>query len=286
METIALRCEDAALDIAPQGAEPRAWRVAGQELLWNGDPAIWPKTAPVLFPVVGWTRDAEIRHQGQSYPMGVHGFAAGSRFSLASQAPDRAEFLLQDSPASRAHYPFAFQLTLRYRLRPRGFSARFILRNTDDAPLPYALGLHPGFRWDPRQPGQALHFGREETPAVPVIAPGGLFDTARRPVPLAGRHLPLSTGLLAQEALCFLDLRSRSLRFDRGDGSRISMWLGEMPHLAIWTLPNAPFLCLEAWTGHGDPVGFTGEIADKPSMRLLPPGGVAQHLAGFSVALG
>jgi hypothetical protein len=34
---------------------------------------------------------------------------------------------------------------------------------------------------------------------------------------------------------------------------------------------------MEAWTGHSDPVGFTGELIDKPSMRLLAPGATAHH---------
>jgi len=50
------------------------------------------------------------------------------------------------------------------------------------------------------------------------------------------------------------------------------MALDGFPHLALWSKPGAPFVCMEAWTGHGDPVGFSGDLADKPSMRLLAPG--------------
>jgi galactose mutarotase-like enzyme len=279
--TITLRCGEARLDIAPRGAEPRRWQVAGQDLLWNADAAHWPQVSPVLFPVVGWCRDAEIRHEGRAYPMGVHGFAAQSDFTAEAQDGARASFRLQDSAASRRHFPFAFALRLTYRLRPRGFSARFTLANPGSEPLPYALGLHPGFLWDRDAAGAALHFAAAERPEVPVIAPAGLFAAARRAIPLRGRVLPVTPALLAQEAVCFLDLASRSLRFDNGARGRISLRLGDMPHLALWSPPGAPFLCLEAWTGHGDPVGFAGEIGDKPSMRRLPPGGVAHHLVSF-----
>jgi hypothetical protein len=40
-------------------------------------------------------------------------------------------------------------------------------------------------------------------------------------------------------------------------------------------------LCIEAWTGYGDPVGFDGALADKPSMIILPPGGARTHSATF-----
>ena len=45
---------------------------------------------------------------------------------------------------------------------------------------------------------------------------------------------------------------------------------------------RAPFVSLEAWTGHGDPVGFHGAFSDKPGLTVLPPGGtgtVAAHLS-------
>ena len=66
-------------------------------------------------------------------------------------------------------------------------------------------------------------------------------------------------------------------------GLRLRVDLEDFPHLALWARPPAPFLCIEAWTGHGDPVGFAGELADKPSMRLLPPGATARHTARFSL---
>ncbi len=50
--------------IAPLGAEPQSWRIAGRELLWSGDPAFWPQHSPILFPVVGWTRNGEMRIKG------------------------------------------------------------------------------------------------------------------------------------------------------------------------------------------------------------------------------
>ena len=105
-------------------------------------------------------------------------------------------------------------------------------------------------------------------------------------MPLDGTRLPLSPALMGSEALCFLDLRSRSLAFSHRGGAAIAMRLEGFPHVALWSRPPAGFLCLEAWTGHGDPQGFTGELADKPSQRLLPPGGAAVHRAQFSFAPG
>ncbi|WP_256024665.1 aldose 1-epimerase family protein [Roseomonas sp. GC11] len=278
---LTLRRHDARLTLSPLGAEMRSWRAAGREWLWPGDARWWARSAPVLFPIVGWARDGVIRHGAHSYPMGVHGFAAARRFRLAGQGESWARLVLEDDAESRAAFPFAFRLGVEYRLSARGVAVALRIANPGVEALPYAVGLHPGFLWDPAAEGHAALFSREEVPEVPVIAPGGLFSARRRAVPLRERRLPLSGALLAEEALCFLNLRSRVLRFANAGRGMIEMRLWNFPHLALWSPAGAPFLCLEAWTGHGDPEGFTGKLADKPSMRWLPPGGRAWHRVAF-----
>ena len=116
-----------------------------------------------------------------------------------------------------------------------------------------------------------------------MIAAGGLFAARWRPVPLQGRRLRLSHRLFEREALCFLDASSRSLRFRAPSGLSIGVAVDDFPHWALWSRPGAPFLCIEAWTGYGDPEDFSGEITQKPSMRLLPPGSEGGHAAVFSL---
>ena len=61
MTEITLTHSDARATIALLGAEARSWRIAGRDLLWPGDPAIWSDISPILYPVVGWPRDGEER---------------------------------------------------------------------------------------------------------------------------------------------------------------------------------------------------------------------------------
>jgi galactose mutarotase-like enzyme len=264
--------------VSPLGAELKRWRAGGRDLLWQGDPAWWAQSAPVLFPIVGWARGGVIRVDGVERPMGVHGFAAASSFAVETTAPDRARLILCESDATLAAYPYAFRLSLDYRLGPDSLAIAVEVENTGDRPMPYAVGLHPGFPWplaDAPRNDHAVVFAVPETPEVPVIAPGGLFSARRRAVPLAGRRLALDDALFAREALCFLDARSRSLRYETAPaGPAVTVEATGFPHWAIWSKPGAPFVSLECWTGHGDPEGFAGELRDKPSMRLLAPGGI------------
>lgn len=261
--------------VSPMGGELRRWSVGGRDLLWRGDAAWWNASAPILFPIVGWARDGQVRIDGVRRPMGVHGFAAGRRFRIVDQDEACCRLELVDDVETLSVYPFGFSLTVTYALSQDGVSIAFVVTNRGDRTMPYALGFHPGFRWPlpgPMREGHSIVFAEVEDRAVPVIAPGGLFSDERRPAPLDGRRIALKDEVFAAEALCFLNARSRSWALEGADGSSIRMDLDGFPHLALWSKPGAPFVCLEAWTGHGDPVGFDGELHDKPSMRLLAPG--------------
>jgi galactose mutarotase-like enzyme len=282
--TITLRHGGSSARIAPQGAEAREWRVAGRDLLWPGDPAIWPQISPILFPVVGWTRDGA-RVDGKNYPLGLHGFAAAQQFRVDDQTEDHLRLSLGDNSETRRQYPFAFRFAVEYRLGDMSLEITLETENPGEAPMPYACGLHPGFRWPfagGAREGASIVFESPENREIPVIAPGGLVSARRRPIGLDGATLPLSDALFTGDALCFLDARSRSLRFVDSGGASIAMDFGEFPHAALWTRPGAPFLCLEAWTGYSDPEGFVGELRDKPGMRMLAAGQKARHSARYA----
>jgi len=252
-------------------------------LLWPGDAAIWDEISPILYPIVGWTRDGA-RVGGQQYPLKLHGFARAGDFAVEKVGADWARLSLRDDEATRALYPFAFELAIEYRLEASALTIVIEVANPGDAPAPYACGLHPGFRWPfagAKRTGAVVRFDKPEPAEVPVMAPGGLIGRGRRAIPLFGRVLTLSDQLFAGDALCFLNPASRALRFEQPDGSAIAMDFSGFDHAALWMRPGAPFLCLEAWTGYSDPEGFAGELFEKPSMRVLKPGERARHTATY-----
>lgn len=266
--------------ISLHGAECLRWSCAGVELLWEADAAIWDRTAPLLFPVCGWTRGGQVRVAGQTYPLGLHGFAARERFEVVAQGADHVSLRLTDTVETRALYPFSFVLDVTYRLEANALQVDARVVNSGGGPMPYAFGLHPGFRWLGTPDECRLLFDEVELAQVPVIAPGGLFSEEMRPVPMSGQTLPLGGDLFAREALCFLHARSRGLTLE-GPKGRLRVETKGFPHWVIWSKPGAPFLCPESWTGYGDPVGFEGDLFQKPGMITLPPGASGQHQARY-----
>ena len=268
--------------IDADGAEPVSWQVGGREYLWSGDPAHWNRHAPWLFPVVGASTDGTVHVGDAAYPMPQHGFARDLAFTVIERAGDSVRLRLTDSAETRVHYPYAFRLDITARVGPSLLDFEVWIENTDTRALPYGLGFHPAFPWPfaggtrAAGGGYAVRFAQPERPFAPEVGAGGLLLREERPIPLEGATLPLDPAIFS-EALVFRDAASSWLRFTGPDGQAIRMAVSDFPHLAVWTKPTAPFLSLECWTGHADWAGFTGDLVERDSQRLLAPGARARH---------
>lgn len=287
-EVIEIAAGDATARIALRGAEPLSWRVEGRELLWHGDPAHWDRRAPILFPVIGASAGGKVRLGPQDFPMPKHGFARDSRFELVEREAGAVRLKLVENDETWTHYPFRFALEVIAGLDETGLSLDFEVTNTDTSDMPYALGFHPAFRW-PFDGGEredhAVVFEVPENPEIPAITREGLLRPGGQTLPFEGTRLRLDPALF-QEALVFLEAKSRVMRFTAPSGAEISMMVEDFPHLAVWSRPEAPFLSLECWTGHADREGFSGDLLERASMIVLPMGHTMRHAVtlGFNPA--
>ncbi|HEY8381760.1 MAG TPA: aldose 1-epimerase family protein [Microvirga sp.] len=278
---IRLVADGATVLVDPLGAEPLAWSAAGRSLLWAGDPAFWDRRAPILFPVVGSSVDGIVRIDGAAYPMPQHGFAKDRLFETVERSAEAVRLRLRADETTRRHYPFSFCLDIALALTPTTFVVTADVVNEGSEPMPYALGFHPGFAWPfdaATRDGHHVAFAADEVPEVPGIVPlVGLLERRLRPIPLADRRLDLSPDLFRGGALIVRDAASRSLRLMGPSGSTITIEAEGFRHWAVWTKPDAGFVCLEALTGHADWTDADGDIAQRNSILWLAPGDTARH---------
>lgn len=275
-EPIEIAGEGLSASIDPLGAELSHLRDAeGRELMTDADPAFWAGRAPLLFPIVGRLNGDRYRLDGCEYSLPQHGFARRQRFELIAHAPSRAVFRLASNDATRAVYPFEFALDAAYAIDGATLSIEITATNTGDAPMPASFGFHPAFAWPLPYGGtkeaHRIVFAEDEPAALNRIE-GGLLGPPDRPTPVEGRRLHLADSLFEADALVWEAPRSRSLAYGIEAGPQLEIGFAGMPTLALWTKPDARFLCVEPWQGHADPVGFEGEIWDKPGMLRLAPG--------------
>ena len=76
----------------------------GAEYLWQGDPAIWARRAPILFPFIGRLREGTYWLNGTPYAISTHGFARDMVFSLVEQGADHIALQITDTPEIRKVY--------------------------------------------------------------------------------------------------------------------------------------------------------------------------------------
>lgn len=256
--------------INPPGAELTTLTGAdGREWMSDGDPAFWTGRSPLLFPIVGALNGSVYRVGDAEYALPQHGIARRRGFALIEQAADRARFRLVDDAETRAVYPFAFALDADYSLAGSTLTMAITIANTGEGEMPASFGFHPAFAWGP-EPHRIL-FEREE-PAMLSRIVGGLIGPADRPSPLDGRVLRLDPGLFAEDALVWEQIVSESVLYGAEGGPQLRIEFPGAPMLGIWSKPGARFVCIEPWWGIADPVGFAGEIWDKPGMMRFAPG--------------
>lgn len=247
--------ENLTLKVSSHGGEMRSLRNAdGLEYLWQADPAVWPETAPILFPFIGRLAEGGYRYLGKDYPLPKHGFASSSEFVLISHERDSLTLALYSNEKNRATYPFDFSFFVSFRLEGTTLKTRYRVENHGTEPMPFGLGAHPGFRV-PLLEGEAFEDYRLEfpTPARPDrvgFTEKILLSGSDSPYPLKeDRFLPLSHCLFDEDAIILKNM-PRSVRLiSEKSGKGVSLAYPQMPYLGIWHWPktDAQYVCLEPW---------------------------------------
>jgi galactose mutarotase-like enzyme len=257
----------------------------GRSWLWNGDPAFWGGRSPLLFPVVGKAPDNKVTVDGRAYEMQQHGIARRSEFRLAEASAASCLHELTSSDASKAAYPFDFRLTLRHAVEGSHLTVTAEVTNTDSKPLPFGLGYHPAFAWP--LPGAAgrEHFVQLENGGEPALSriDGGLRKPELLPSPFKAGRLVLEHGYFEEDAMIFPEGAGTGLTYGAEGGPSLKFGFENLPNLALWTKPGAPFLCIEPWHGTAPFIGVSPEIAARPYAVTLAPGALARF--GFTVEI-
>lgn len=262
--------------IAAAGAELQTLQDRdGSDLLWNGDPAVWAGRAPLLFPLVGETKDRKIKVDGRIFDIPRHGFARTSRFALVTAEKARCVWRLDASDATRRQYPFEFRLDVTYRIDGGALHMTAEVMNRGDRAMPASFGYHPALRWPlpsgaPREAHEIVFEHDEPAPARRLAS--NLLSPVLHPTPVRGRRLALHDELFRDDALIFDRLESRSLVYGAPGRRSLRVGFPGMPHLGIWTKPGAGYVCIEPWQGYASPNSFDGELKDKPGMVSIGPG--------------
>ncbi len=268
--------------VADHGAELVSVKdvATGHEYIWCGDPAVWNRHAPILFPFVGKSAGGGYTYAGQRYTMGQHGFARDREFDLVTKDGQAVTYRLAADEQTKANYPFDFELQVTHELdggNPRLLHVHWDVKNTGDGDMYYTIGGHPGFAIPGGESRNDYYLefpGAASMSYVRVnLANGLIFADTYYDLALEGGFVRIVPDMFDQDALVFQDNIVKVVRIAKPDKTPyVTMYSDPIPYMGIWSKPNGPFVCLEPWVGRADDDGFAGELPEKTGVQYLAAG--------------
>ena len=264
-----------AVEVSSLGSEMQSIRTKdGKSWLWNGDAAFWTGRSPILFPIVGKAPDDTLMIDGKPYPMAQHGFARRRDFSLSRASETACRYELVASDETRAVYPFDFLLAVEHSLDGPSLTISAEVVNRGRGDMPFGIGFHPAFPWPlPGAEGKP-HRIRLDNGAEPQMTrlDGGLVAATHLPSPFSAGRLTLNPGHFEADAMILPEGAGTELGYAAEGGPELHFRFDNLPNLALWTKPGAPFLCIEPWHGTAAEKGGSRELADRPYTTKLAGG--------------
>ena len=246
------------------------------EYMWRGADGYWDSTSPILFPIVGRLKDGKYIHDGNEYMLPGHGFARTEEFVVNKKSSEHVQLILTANNNTRELYPFEFYLEIEFSLRDTKLDINIRVKNLGKNPMPFSFGLHPGFalNWFTRSKMEDYKLVFDKTEIVNrELVEGGLISTESVPFLKNETVLELNDSYFANDAIVLKNIKSDivTLISKKSDKS-IKMKIGDFPDFAVWGQPEAPFICLEPWHGHGDRINHDYNIWNKEGIIRLGTG--------------
>ena len=244
----------------------------GREYLWYGDEKFWSSRAPLLFPVCGGLMDDSYTLNGKKYSMPKHGFAKHSEFTPEDTSDDSCTFLLKSHEKTLSIFPFEFELRVKYSLEKSSLKVGYSVKNMSDGTMYFSIGAHEGYYLPGGIEEYSIEFEKPET--LDTFEFDGSFPNGKKRRILENSlSLPLEYKYFDDDTLMFRGLSSKKAAIVHCSGEKIAeVDFSAFKYLLFWTMPDAPYICIEPWQGSPDPVGLHTDFSKKPDITALPAG--------------
>jgi len=235
------------------------WRGAPRELLfqhaffWDRESERTRGGLPFLFPICGrLERDGvagAYLYDGCRHEMKIHGFSLRMPWTVTGQTASSLTATLRDTEATRASYPFRFEVALQFEVNAGALTIRQTYANTGDVPLPYYAGFHPYYLTPPSGQGkERVRIGYDM--AAMYRCNARLTDVVER-LPPAPMPAPVTDPLLHERLTAIGS--DREIRLEFPDGMTLHARAegvedaGMFRFVQLYTMADKPFFCVEPW---------------------------------------
>jgi len=267
-----------------KGGELISFKINGEEKIHQGENCIdengkiyWKRHSPVLFPIVGKLKKNQTLIGGRTYELSQHGFARDLEFEPITKLDNFHSYVLKSNKYTLARYPYEFELYNTYRSEGNKLTTIYKIVNTGLINLPFGIGGHPAFKIDQEELKKGhyyLEFEQEEEKIHFLYLIDGLIGTEYAKNPIENKKIiPIGPHTFDNDALIMKGITSNriSLKKKVTEETILTMDFTDFPYLAIWSKPNAPFICIEPWFSTADTVKSSGVFTQKRDLISLKP---------------
>lgn len=255
--------------ITTKGAELISFKKNNStEYIWEGNPNFWGKHSPVLFPIVGTLKNDSYTYKNKTYHLSRHGFARDKEFIVISSSENQAIFSLKSDDETKKVYPFDFEFQMIYTLVENNLNIHYKIKNNSDGQLPFSIGAHPAFALPEKFTNYSLEFEHFEN-LISHQLEDGLISNKTIEIPQNEKSISLDYPLFENDALIFKTLKSKSVTILENKNPLLKVKFNDFKSLGLWTVKNAPFICIEPWLGYSDTLKATGNILEKEAIQIL-----------------
>lgn len=262
----------------------------GREYLWQGDPAVWPHRAPVLFPVCGPLEGGGFEKDGQEYPMRVGGFAMRMSHKLVCQDDGLICFRLESTPDTEEVYPYRFAVKTTYALKENRISSRMKVLNYGKRMMYFRCGFLTAFNCPfVEGTGPDDYAVRLEQPeALTLLEQGedGLLTRNTRMWEPEGGVIPLRTGALDGGVI----IKEPATQFFQcgcgSTGEYVRLYLRGAPYAYLRSAPagDQRLLCIGSW--HGTPDFTAAPAAWEKRENVISLAPMEEYYAHQTIEIG
>lgn len=253
-----------------------------REFIWQADPHVWGGSAPILFPIVGKLKNETTRINGTSYEIPKHGLLRNREATVIEHGPTHAVFQFGSDNQTLERFPFPFIFKATFRLIEKGISIDYEITNNGTETMLFSVGSHPAFALDLERHAlsdYSIGFSEPETLDLYGFVDGFLGALEEKHL-TEESSLRLRESMFHENALIFQNIKSRTIRLNPAG---IEVDIRNHPHLGIWQVPGAPYICIEPWHSFDDSADSDGIFENKPGILLLPTGETFE--TGYSVRI-
>ncbi len=279
-----LKYQNLEIVVNSKGAELEHIYCNGKDYMRSRD-EYWNRKSPVLFPIVGKLRDLKTNIDGKTYNMNQHGFARDKEFELIEKGENKLVFSIEYNEETLKMFPYKFKLDIEYVIENNKLDVNYLVKNIDEKDIYFNIGGHPGFKLPIYEnetfKDYSVVFECVETWNAPTVASNGTLNFKDTILYEGLDKIDLDYKYFEIDAIVIPGIKSRTVKLVNKENKGIEFSYYGFNTLAIWTKPNAPFVCLEPWKGYADHSDSDYDFKKKDDIVCLEKNDI--YKAGFSV---